>query len=242
MRQATAQALHHAAHRMAFQKRLVDQSLMRNVLADLAIEVEAATVVVMRIAGAFDRASIDVAEQNFGRLATPIAKYWMGQTGTEGDRRSTGSASAANGYVEESILPRALSGSAGQLRLGKDRATSICLDVLRAIDRSPEALEALVSGDGGRSARRQSPVGCQARSAGEPTAGLATERRAGAGYGRATRLCACRRSAGSPCAIRHCRRLLRFTLHRRLAGASSARFRQGSILPPSSPRAQPIPS
>jgi putative acyl-CoA dehydrogenase len=77
MRQAVAQALHHATYRAAFQKKLIDQPLMRNVLADLALESEAATVMIMRIAGAFDRSADDPRELAYARLATPIAKYWI---------------------------------------------------------------------------------------------------------------------------------------------------------------------
>jgi putative acyl-CoA dehydrogenase len=72
MRQAVAQATHHAAHRMAFGKLLIDQPLMLNVLADLAVESEATTVIMMRLAAGFD----DDGQQHFRRLATAVAKYW----------------------------------------------------------------------------------------------------------------------------------------------------------------------
>jgi putative acyl-CoA dehydrogenase len=127
---------------MAFQKRLVDQALMRNVLADLAIEVEAATVLVMRIAGAFDRASTDAAEQNFGRLATAIAKYWMGKQAPRVIVEAL-ECLGGNGYVEESILPR-LYREAPVNSVWEGSGNVICLDVLRAIERSPESLEAFV--------------------------------------------------------------------------------------------------
>ena len=142
MRQAVAQALHHAAHRSAFRKRLVDQALMRNVLADLAIEVEAATVLVMRVAGAFDRASGDSEEQDFGRLATPIAKYWMGKQAPRVISEAL-ECLGGNGYVEESILPR-LYREAPVNSVWEGAGNVICLDVLRAIDRSPEALQAVL--------------------------------------------------------------------------------------------------
>ncbi|MEZ5935347.1 MAG: acyl-CoA dehydrogenase family protein, partial [Alphaproteobacteria bacterium] len=142
MRQAVAQALHHAAHRSAFQKRLVDQALMQNVLADLAIEVEAATTLVMRVAGAFDRASDDPAERDFGRLATPIAKYWMGKQAPRVIAEAL-ECLGGNGYVEESILPR-LYREAPVNSVWEGSGNVICLDVLRAIDRSPEAVEALL--------------------------------------------------------------------------------------------------
>jgi putative acyl-CoA dehydrogenase len=77
MRQAVAQATHHAAHRRAFGADLVDQPLMLNVLADLAVESEAATISVMRLVGAYDRAPSDEREAMFRRLATPVVKYWL---------------------------------------------------------------------------------------------------------------------------------------------------------------------
>src|SRR5436309_3314533 len=77
MRQALVQALHHARHRKAFGKLLIDQPLMRNVLADLAIESEAATLTAMRLARAYDQADEDEHERQFRRLATAVAKYWI---------------------------------------------------------------------------------------------------------------------------------------------------------------------
>ena len=142
MRQALAQALHHAAHRTAFQKKLVDQPLMRNVLADLALEVEAATVLVMRLAGAFDRASADPAEQNFSRLATAVAKYWIGKQAPRVIVEAL-ECLGGNGYVEESILPR-LYREAPVNSVWEGSGNVICLDVLRAIGRNPESLEALL--------------------------------------------------------------------------------------------------
>ena len=105
MRQAVVQALHHTAHRSAFGARLADQPLMRNVLADLALESEAATVMVLRLARGFDEAAMDDASGAFTRLATAITKYWTCK------RAPTVVAEAmeclgGNGYVEESILPR----------------------------------------------------------------------------------------------------------------------------------------
>src|SRR5207237_4859016 len=75
MRQAVAQATHHTAHRSAFGKLLSDQPLMVNVLADLAVESEATTILMMRLAGAFDRAR-DPAESHFRRIGVAIAKFW----------------------------------------------------------------------------------------------------------------------------------------------------------------------
>src|SRR5215469_9431656 len=77
MRKAVAEATHHAVHRSAFGRRLIDQPLMRNVLADLCLESEAATTLAMRLARAFDRGAEDECEQKFARIATAIAKYWI---------------------------------------------------------------------------------------------------------------------------------------------------------------------
>ncbi|MGH6914619.1 MAG: acyl-CoA dehydrogenase family protein, partial [Geminicoccales bacterium] len=143
IRQALAQALHHAAHRVAFGRRLIEQPLMQNVLADLALESEAATALVMRLAGAFDRAEADPAEAALARLATPVAKYWI-------CKRAPGAIAEAleclggNGYVEESILSR-LYREAPVNSVWEGSGNVVCLDVLRAIRREPAALEALLA-------------------------------------------------------------------------------------------------
>ena len=77
MRAALNQALHHCAHRSAFGKRLVEQPLMQNVLADLALETEAATLLAFRLARAFDRSAGDAHERLLTRILTPVAKYWL---------------------------------------------------------------------------------------------------------------------------------------------------------------------
>ncbi|HWD07566.1 MAG TPA: acyl-CoA dehydrogenase family protein, partial [Actinomycetota bacterium] len=81
MRQAVAQATHHAAHRYAFGQRLADQPLMRNVLADLALESEAATTLAMRLAGALERAGADEHEAQLRRIGTAVGKYWVCKRG-----------------------------------------------------------------------------------------------------------------------------------------------------------------
>jgi putative acyl-CoA dehydrogenase len=142
MRQALAQAFHHAAHRTAFQRRLVDQPLMRNVLADLALEVEGATALVMRLARAFDRSGEDEGERNLARLATAIAKYWVCKR-TPGTIAEALECLGGNGYVEESILPR-LYREAPVNSIWEGAGNVVCLDVLRAIAREPDSLEALL--------------------------------------------------------------------------------------------------
>jgi putative acyl-CoA dehydrogenase len=142
MRQAVAQATHHAAHRSAFGRRLADQPLMANVLADLAVEAEAATMLAMRVAGAFDRAAGDPAEAALRRLATAAAKYWV-------CKRAPAVAAEAleclggNGYVEESGMPR-LYREAPLNSIWEGAGNINSLDVLRVLARQPDALAALL--------------------------------------------------------------------------------------------------
>jgi putative acyl-CoA dehydrogenase len=143
MRQAVVQALHHTAHRNAFGKVLVDQPLMRNVLADLAIESEAATTLALRLAAAYDatdRDSADPHEVAFARLATAVGKFWVCK------RQPALVAEAleclgGNGYVEESIMPRLLRESPLN-GIWEGSGNVISLDVLRAMVRSPDSVDA----------------------------------------------------------------------------------------------------
>jgi len=143
MRMALAQASHHARHRSAFGKRLLDQPLMRNVLADLALESEAATAFALRVAGAVDRAPQDTGEAAFARIATAIGKYWI-------CKRAPGFANEAQeclggaGYVEESLMPR-LYRQAPLNSIWEGSANIQCLDVLRALAREPDTGEALLA-------------------------------------------------------------------------------------------------
>jgi putative acyl-CoA dehydrogenase len=141
MRKAVAEATHHAAHRSAFGRPLIDQPLMRNVLADLCLESEAATTLAIRLAHAFDRSKEDAREQKFVRIATAIAKYWI-------TKRAPAVVAEAleclggNGYVEESPLPR-LYRDAPLNSLWEGAGNVQCLDVLRAIEKDPSTVEAL---------------------------------------------------------------------------------------------------
>jgi putative acyl-CoA dehydrogenase len=140
MRQALAQATHHAAHRQAFGKALIDQPLMANVLADLAIESEAATTVMMRLARAYDAAATDEGEAAFRRLATAVTKYWVCK------RQPALVAEAleclgGNGFVEESIMPRLFRESPLN-GIWEGSGNVICLDVLRAMVKEPQSLDA----------------------------------------------------------------------------------------------------
>lgn len=142
MRQALIQSIHHTRHRIAFQRRLVDQPLMRNVLADLAVESEAATTLTMRVARSFDEGIDNPAERAFARLAVAVAKYWINKRTPNHIFECMESLGGA-GYVEESPLPRLY--REGPLNsIWEGSGNVICLDVLRTMQREPAALEALL--------------------------------------------------------------------------------------------------
>ncbi|MET9385114.1 acyl-CoA dehydrogenase family protein [Streptomyces sp. NPDC002928] len=138
MRQAVAQAVHHCTYREAFGGRLLDKPLMRNVLADLALESEAATTLALRLAAAYD----DGGEQERAllRIAVPAAKYWVTKRCTPVTVEAA-ECLGGNGYVEESGLPRLVRES--PLNSVWEGAGNVqALDVLRALQREPQALNA----------------------------------------------------------------------------------------------------
>lgn len=139
MRQAVSQAAWHSVHRHAFGASLIDKPLMTNVLADLELEVEAATLMMMRLSGAFDRAETDPTEEDFRRIATPIAKYWVTKRCTTVVREAM-ECLGGNGYVEESVMPRLFRESPLNA-IWEGSGNVIALDVARAIARNPENLE-----------------------------------------------------------------------------------------------------
>jgi putative acyl-CoA dehydrogenase len=136
MRQALAQAIHHCLHRRAFGRRLVEQPLMRSVLADLAVESEAATVLMMRLSRAYDRAD------PLRRIATAVAKYWVCKRAAPMVAEAL-ECLGGNGYVEESILPR-IYREAPLNSIWEGSGNVICLDVLRALQKEPQARDALL--------------------------------------------------------------------------------------------------
>jgi putative acyl-CoA dehydrogenase len=143
MRQAVEQATHHAAHRVAFGRTLTDQPLMRNVLADLCLESEAATVTALRLARAYDRrAAGDEQEASFARIATAVAKYWVCKRGP-GHAAEALECVGGSGYVEESVLPR-LYRQQPLLSIWEGSGNVVCLDVVRAVQREPETAGALL--------------------------------------------------------------------------------------------------
>ena len=141
MRQAVAQAAHHAAHRTAFQRKLIDQPLMQNVIADMGVEAEAAMRRALRLARAYDRPD-DPAEAAFARVVTPAAKYWICKRGPmlAGEAMEV---LGGNGYVEESPMPR-LYREMPVNSIWEGSGNIMCLDVLRAAGRSPDSLDAVV--------------------------------------------------------------------------------------------------
>jgi putative acyl-CoA dehydrogenase len=141
MRQATVQALHHTTQRSAFGRRLAEQPLMRNVLADLALESEAAVALGMRVARAVDASPRDSQEAALARLATAVGKYWV-------CKRAPAFVNEAQeclggvGYVEENILPR-LYRQAPLNSIWEGSGNVQCLDVLRSLQKDPLARDAL---------------------------------------------------------------------------------------------------
>jgi putative acyl-CoA dehydrogenase len=142
MRRALVHAIHHARHRAAFGRKLAEQPLMQNVLADLALESEAATVLTLRIARAYDESgpAEDNPEAPFRRLATALAKYWLCKRGPSAVAESL-ECLGGNGYVEQFPLAR-LYREAPLNSIWEGSGNVICLDVLRAIQREPETFEA----------------------------------------------------------------------------------------------------
>ncbi len=138
MRQAVEHATHHATYRSAFGRPLVEQPLMLNVLADLCVESEAATLTALRLAGAFDRG-----EAAFARLATAVAKYWICKRGP-GHAAEALECLGGNGYTEEWPLARVYRQQPLQ-SIWEGSGNVVCLDVLRALRSEPETLEALLA-------------------------------------------------------------------------------------------------
>ncbi len=133
-RRAVAEATHHAAHRSAFGRLLLDQPLMQNVLADLCLEAEASTALALRVSRAFDEGDLV-----FRRLATAVAKYWICKV-TPAHVAEALECIGGNGYVEESVLPR-LHRESPLNSIWEGAGNVNCLDVLRVVRRLPDALE-----------------------------------------------------------------------------------------------------
>jgi putative acyl-CoA dehydrogenase len=168
MRAGVVAATWHAAHRSAFGKRLIEQPLMRNVLADLCVESEAATMLAMRLARAYDEAGSehgagtdDLSDAHlFKRLATAVGKYWVCKRAPNHAFESL-ECLGGNGYVEESGMPR-LYREAPLASIWEGSGNVMSLDVLRALVRTPRTLEVFLAEVGeakGADARLDAHIG-----------------------------------------------------------------------------------
>ena len=144
MRSGLAHALHHARHRSVFQKHLADQPLMRAVLADMALHVEASVALVIRLCQAFDRTGDDPNEAAYMRLLTPAIKYWICKSAPPFLFEAM-ECLGGNGYVEEGILARHYRESPVNA-IWEGSGNVMCLDVLRALSREAEAALAVLRG------------------------------------------------------------------------------------------------
>ena len=142
MRQALAQALWHAAQRSAFGRRLVQQPAMKNVLADLALESEAATALAMRLSRAYD-AQVDERERLLARVLTPAAKFWICKRGAHFAEEAM-EAIGGSGYVEENALSR-IYREMPVNSIWEGSGNIMCLDVLRALRKAPEVSDAVMA-------------------------------------------------------------------------------------------------
>lgn len=140
MRQATAQALHHSYYRSAFGKRLIDQPLMQNVLADLALESEAAITLTLRIARALDQAEQSEHEKLLMRIGTAVGKYWICKR-TPNHAYEAMECIGGSGVMENSIMPRLFRESPINA-IWEGSGNVQCLDVLRALGKTPAVLDA----------------------------------------------------------------------------------------------------
>ncbi|MBU6450239.1 MAG: acyl-CoA dehydrogenase family protein [Cyanobacteria bacterium REEB67] len=140
MRQAQTLALNHIAHRKAFGKLLVDQPLMQNVISDISLEAEAAMLLTLRVAEAYDQKEENPKEASFRRIATAIGKYFTTKR-TPPVVAEALECLGGNGYVEESGMPRLLKESPVN-SIWEGSGNVICLDVLRAIGKEPQSLVA----------------------------------------------------------------------------------------------------
>lgn len=143
MRQACLQALHHCQHRSAFGKPLIDQPLMMNVLADLSLEAEAASRLMMRVAAAYDQQDEADSEKLFKRIGSAIAKYWVCKRAPMQVAEAL-ECFGGNGYVEAGPMPR-LFRESPLLGIWEGSGNVICLDVLRAAGKEPESLDAFAA-------------------------------------------------------------------------------------------------
>lgn len=158
MRQALTQAMHHCAHRQVGGRVLAEQPLMQNVLADLALESEAALALTMRMGRAQDN-PFDEQEEKFARLVTAVGKYWICKRAPEMIAEASECLGGA-GYVEETMMPR-LYREAPVNSIWEGSGNVQCLDVLRALSKEPGVIEVLFTelGDGHGDSRLRAHIG-----------------------------------------------------------------------------------
>jgi putative acyl-CoA dehydrogenase len=138
MRQALSQTIHHTSNRRAFQKSLIDLPIMRNVVADLAVESEAMMWMSMRLAHALDRSETDETERLLSRICTPIAKYWACKRAPQFVAEAL-ECHGGNGFIADHLMER-LYREAPLNGIWEGTGNVICLDVLRAMQRDPETV------------------------------------------------------------------------------------------------------
>jgi len=138
MRQALSQAIHHTSNRRAFQRGLIDLPIMRNVVADLAVESEALMWMSMRLAQALDHAETDRAEAMLSRIATPVAKYWACKRAPQFVAEAL-ECHGGNGFIADHLMER-LYREAPLNGIWEGTGNVICLDVLRAMQREPDSV------------------------------------------------------------------------------------------------------
>jgi putative acyl-CoA dehydrogenase len=142
MRQALAQAAHHVAHRRAFQRTLIDQPIMTNVIADLALEAEAAAWLAFRFVAALDREGASESDRLLGRVGAPIAKYWVCKRVVAVIAEAL-ECHGGNGFIEDHLMAR-LYREAPLNGIWEGTGNVICLDVLRSMQRFPDCVPALI--------------------------------------------------------------------------------------------------
>jgi len=143
MRQALSQAIHHTSHRRAFQRGLIDLPIMRNVVADLAVESEAMMWMSMRLAQALDRSEADRAEALLSRICTPVAKYWACKRAPQFVAEAL-ECHGGNGFIADHLMER-LYREAPLNGIWEGTSNVICLDVLRSMQREPETVEVFLA-------------------------------------------------------------------------------------------------
>jgi len=146
MRAALSRAVHHARHRIVFQKQLIEQPMMQRVLADMALDVAGATALVMRLADSYDQSASDPRQAAYARLMTPVVKYWVCKIAPALTYEAM-ECLGGNGYVEENDLPRIFRESPVNA-IWEGSGNVMCLDVLRVIASNAATLDDVLEGIG----------------------------------------------------------------------------------------------